>query len=203
MEYQFSKSRDFLNFQDFFYYYLKDRNNPFYDFLFQKDEFTKKHTLALIGKAHYRVFLSTCFADATFAPLAQKEKRICREIFIEMNVAIIRHEIETHRNPYSWKTRIEVEKHQPLFPCSFSHNGQCSVNLPKHYQNQLERIVDYLDALTSFDTKGIAEFIDSHFKGVKKNELESFLKLLSLYYETPSHIQETLALIRATKGESK
>ena len=186
MEYRFDSSDDYLDFRDVFYDYFRRRYNPFrlcFDGRF--DDRTEKASNA-IGNAHFAVFISA-FSTLPLTPLAMQELELSKNALIEMNIAVIRHEIETGRNDYCWDTRREVQKHENSFPCSFAYDGERFLSLPEEYESLLDRIVSFYDAVARFDPKDLASFLQARYEGFDVSWAEEHLDFLCLYFVPSEH----------------
>ena len=198
MEYHFENDQDYLAFRDYFAEYLYRHFNPFFFLLENKLDWKTHGASHAIGEAHYGVFLSE-LSKHPFTPLAIEERTHCNDVAYEMNVAVIRHDLDTGRNSWSYDIAKEVRDHKCLFPCSFAYGNACSVSLPEEYEPLLDRILAFRDAAIRFDSKELAAFLASHYQGLDAAWAEERLSFLSNYYgvnERRIEVQSTIQRYR-------
>ena len=198
MEYHFEYDQDYLAFRYFFAEYLDRHSNPFFFLLHNKLDWETERASRAIGEAHCDVFLST-LSKHPFTLLAIKERTHCNDGAYEMNVAVIRHELDTGRNSWSYDIKKEVRDHKCLFPCSFAYGNACSVSLPEEYEPLLDTILAFHDAVIRFDSKELAAFLASHYQGLDAAWAEERLSFLSNYYgvsERRIEVQSTIQRYR-------
>jgi len=181
MEYRFENDQDYLAFRDFFSEYLDRHSNPFFFLLENKLDWKTHGASHAIGEAHYGVFLSE-LSKHPFTPLVIEERTHCDDVAYEMNVAVIRHELDTRRNSWSYDIEKEVRDHKCLFPCSFAYGNACSVSLPEEYEPLLDRILAFHDAAIRFNSKELAAFLAYHYQGLDAIWAKERLSFLSNYY---------------------
>lgn len=185
MLYRFQKGNGFLNFRDVFYDYSRKRQNLLTAYLGYTSEY---HSASYhIGAAHFTQFSSRLHALEP-SPLAKEENDEAWTAFLEMNIAVIRHEIETGRNHYGWETERDVRSHQRIFPCNFSHKGACSVSLPERYEELLTRIIAFQEALIHDDIAWLVTFLDTHCLQLDKDWASERLRFLSRYYQAGKYM---------------
>ena len=186
MEYRFDSSDDYLDFRDVFYDSFRRRYSPFYLCFEGRFDYRTEKASNAIGDAHFTVFKSALSALA-FTTLGARELELSKNAFIEMNVAVIRHEIDTGRNDYCWDTRREVRQHENSFPCSFAYDGECFLSLPDEYESLLDRIVPFYDAVARFDSKDLASFLQARYEDLDVSWAEERLDFLRLYFAPSEH----------------
>ena len=195
MEYHFENDQDYLAFRDFFAEYLDRHSNPFFFLLHNKFDRENERASRAIGEAHCDVFLSK-LSKHPFTLLTIKERTHCNDVAYEMNVAIIRHELDTGRNSWSYDIKKEVRDHKCLFPCSFAYGNACSVSLPEEYEPLLDTILAFRDATIRFDSKELAAFLASHYQGLDAAWAEERLSFLSNYYGVNKRLTEVQSTIQ-------
>jgi len=198
MNYRFPSETEFFLFQDAFSEYLVSPSKPFGNLIACRFEYKTHGASYAIGAAHmdqFRLVLS----KHPFSPLGQDEDMLSNEVFLQMNVAIIRHEIETECNPYPDATKKAVAEFHDRFPCTFSYHEECTLTFPQQYEDLLDKILVYYDALADFDPKGIAAHLEPRYEGLDSSWLLERLQFLHAYFKGDSflsRIRKTVAAMR-------
>ena len=107
-----------------------------------------------------------------------------------MNIAIIREEMDTHRNSFDSHLEKEVREHTPLFPCSFHHAGESSLELNEGYESALDIVISFLEMLLAWDPNGLASFLMERYEGLDQTYVTEKLALLGDYYEADSYARK-------------
>ena len=187
MEYHFESNQDYFLFQDTFYYYLKYENNPFCFYIESKMDYKERCASHYIGEAHYNLFCSK-LGTLGLTSLAKAERESRFTVFRELNIAIIRNDLENNRNNYSCETEREVWKHQPLFPCVYQHDKECFLSLPEEFELLLDHILTFENAIIRSDINELVDFLMLHYQGLDNGWIKERLSFLSNYYQADKHL---------------
>jgi|GEM_PF-3137489 len=201
IKYEFGDKNDFFLFQDAFDSYLS-RKNPFHFHLEPLSDFKNQQASYAIGKAHMDQFLLE-LERHPFTSLAEEERQLSQEVFLEMNVAILRYEIEDQFNQWSYDTSKYVMAHVSLFPCSFSHQGQCSVDLPEKYEPLLDCIIAFLSAIVAFDVEALARFLETHYMDIDPGWVRERLSFFAAYYRGRDFDSKILSIVNERREKQQ
>lgn len=184
MEFCFDNKNDFLAFREGFHYYLINESNPF-AFQLKRIRHSPSHRIFEdIERAHLDVF-TTEFSHYVLSDLGLGERRLAKEIVAELDFAIMRYEAETKGQDYS-NTLQRYKDRIPLFPCTFSHDGESTVSLPKEYEPFLYQLCSFYLSLSEFNAQRLTTFLTSRYEALWRAWLESQLNCLARYYRCGS-----------------
>lgn len=202
MDFHFKNDEEYLLFRDTFRHYFYKKSNPFFAYFENKMDRGLQRASYYIGEAHYSQFVSK-LKDLKLTSLANEEISSVKTIVYEMNVAIIRDEIEKGYSSHDCFTRREVKRHEALFTCVYHRKEECSVSLPDVYEPLLKRILEFQDAVLRYDVKALVQFLEDHYQGLDRSWAEERLTFLKTYFAANANLNQHQEFLLGHRGQKQ